>query len=54
MTMITWWDCKCGAPDCRKILAGKDWQRADLQKRYAGYFSAYLADKIARQAKLDA
>lgn len=47
-------DCKCGAPDCRKILTGKDWQRADLQKRYAGYFSAYLADKIARQAKLDA
>ena len=26
-------DCKCGAPDCRKILAGKDWQRADLQNR---------------------
>jgi uncharacterized protein len=47
-------DCKCGAPDCRKILTGKDWQNADLQKRYAGYFSAYLADKIARQAKLDA
>src|SRR5213080_2298207 len=40
-------DCKCGAPDCRKILTGKDWQRADLQKRYAGYFSAYLARKIA-------
>ena len=54
MTMITWWDCKCGAPDCRKILAGKDWQRADLQKRYAGYFSAYLAEKIARQAKVNA
>jgi len=47
-------DCKCGAPDCRKILTGKDWQRADLQKRYAGYFSGYLADKIARQAKVDA
>jgi uncharacterized protein len=47
-------DCKCGAPNCRKILTGKDWQRADLQKRYAGYFSAHLADKIARQANLDA
>src|SRR5262245_7154598 len=39
--------CNCGASDCRKILTGKDWQRADLQKRYAGYFSAYLARKIA-------
>jgi hypothetical protein len=40
-------ECKCGAPNCRKILTGKDWQRPDLQKRYAGYFSAYLAQKIA-------
>ena len=39
--------CKCGAPNCRKILTGKDWQIQELQKRYAGYFSAYLARKIA-------
>ena len=39
--------CNCGASDCRKILTGKDWQRPDLQKRYVGYFSAYLARKIA-------
>ena len=40
-------ECNCRAPDCRKTLTGKDWQRPDLQKRYAGYFSAYLARKIA-------
>lgn len=40
-------ECNCGAPGCRKTLTGKDWQRPDLQKRYAGYFSAYLARKIA-------
>jgi len=40
-------ECKCGAPDCRKTVTGKDWQRPELQKRYAGYFSAYLARKIA-------
>jgi SET domain-containing protein len=40
-------ECKCDAPKCRKILTGKDWQRTDLQKCYAGYFSAYLARKIA-------
>ena len=39
-------ECNCGSPDCRKILTGKDWQRPDLQKRYAGYFSSYLAHKI--------
>jgi uncharacterized protein len=40
--------CKCGSAKCRKKLTGKDWQRPELQKRYAGYFSAYLAEKIAR------
>jgi uncharacterized protein len=39
-------ECNCSASNCRQILAGKDWQRTDLQKRYAGYFSAYLARKI--------
>ena len=43
-------ECNCGAPDCRKTLTGKDWQRPDLQERYAGYFSAYLARKIAALA----
>jgi hypothetical protein len=40
-------ECNCGAMNCRKVLTGKDWQRCDLQKRYVGYFSAYLAHKIA-------
>jgi hypothetical protein len=40
-------ECSCGAPDCRKTLTGKDWQRLDLQERYANYFSTYLARKIA-------
>jgi SET domain-containing protein len=43
-------ECKCRAPDCRGILTGKDWQRPELQKRYAGYFSAYLARRIAMLA----
>jgi uncharacterized protein len=40
-------ECNCGAPNCRKILTGKDWQLPELQKRYAGYFSPYLAGKIS-------
>ena len=39
-------ECNCGAANCRKVLTGKDWQRPDLQKKYAGYFSAYLKKKI--------
>jgi uncharacterized protein len=40
--------CKCRSSNCRGTLTGKDWQRPDLQERYAGYFSAYLAEKIAQ------
>jgi uncharacterized protein len=40
-------ECKCRAQNCRKILTGKDWQRPELQKRYRGYFSAYLARKFS-------
>jgi SET domain-containing protein len=42
--------CKCGSPNCRGTLTGKDWQRPELQARYAGYFSAYLAKKISAAA----
>lgn len=37
--------CQCGSKACRSTLTGKDWQRPELQRRYAGYFSAYLARK---------
>ena len=39
-------ECNCGASRCRQIITGKDWQHPELQKRYAGYFSAYLTRKI--------
>ena len=38
--------CRCGAPNCRGLLTGRDWMRRDLQRRYKGYFSSYLEDKI--------
>src|SRR4030088_2320286 len=40
--------CNCASAKCRGTLTGKDWRRPELQKRYANYFSAYLAEKIAR------
>jgi hypothetical protein len=42
-------DCGCGAPTCRKVITGRDWRRTDLREKYRGYFSTYLADKIARE-----
>jgi uncharacterized protein len=39
-------DCRCGAPSCRRVIHGDDWRRPDLQRRYAGYFSAYLQARI--------
>ncbi len=38
--------CQCGSSNCRGVITGKDWQRPDLQNKYAGYFSAYLEAKI--------
>ena len=41
-------ECNCGAADCRKLLTGQDWRRKDLQKKYRGYISWYLEEKIRR------
>jgi hypothetical protein len=41
-------ECNCGAESCRKILTGKDWQREDLRRKYEGFISSYLEEKIKR------
>ena len=40
-------ECRCGAPDCRGTITGRDWMLPDLQLRYRGQFSPYLARRIA-------
>jgi hypothetical protein len=40
--------CTCGSPACRGIVRGDDWMRADLQERYAGFFSPYIQRRIDR------
>ncbi len=40
--------CHCGGARCRKTLTGQDWKQPALQRKYRGYFSAYLAEKIRR------
>lgn len=39
-------DCLCGAPNCRGKVSGADWQKPELQKRYAGYFSPHVQRRI--------
>ncbi len=39
--------CACGTAACRGTITGKDWRLPELQVRYDGYFSSYIARKIA-------
>lgn len=39
--------CLCGTQACRGIVTGADWRNAELQQRYAGWFSPYLVQRIA-------
>src|SRR2546427_2543634 len=40
-------ECKCGAPNCRKRITGKDWQKREFQQKYEGYISTYLSRRIS-------
>lgn len=39
-------ECNCQSANCRRTVTGKDWRKSELQARYSGYFSSYLARKI--------
>ena len=40
-------ECLCGTASCRGKVTGHDWMLPDVQLRYRGYFSPYLANRIA-------
>ena len=40
-------ECACGAANCRGKVTGQDWMLPELQRRYRGAFSPYLAKRIA-------
>jgi SET domain-containing protein len=39
-------DCRCGSPHCRGRVTDMDWRDPELQQKYEGYFSSYLAQRI--------
>jgi hypothetical protein len=40
-------ECRCGTSSCRRTITGDDWRLSDLRRRYAGYFSRYLEQRMA-------
>jgi SET domain-containing protein len=38
--------CRCGTSLCRERIRGSDWERPELQSRYAGHFSSYIRHRI--------
>jgi SET domain-containing protein len=44
-------NCRCGATTCRRVITENDWKRADLRRRYHGYFSEYLQEKIEAESR---
>lgn len=43
-------ECRCGQPNCRGTVSGRDWRRPDLQARYGRYFSWYLQARFGSPA----
>jgi hypothetical protein len=39
-------DCACKSKYCRTNISGNDWKIPELQKKYDGYFSWYINEKI--------
>jgi hypothetical protein len=38
--------CRCGSPQCRGVITGKDWMKPELQAKYRGWFCWFLQRKI--------
>ncbi len=47
-------ECRCGSALCRGKVTGDDWMLAELQLRFRGTFSPYLARRIAARHGLGA
>lgn len=39
-------ECRCGSPNCRRIVTGKDWMKKELQEKYRGWFCWFLQRKV--------
>lgn len=46
---VSEWECRCGAPACRRRITGRDWRSAELRARYRGHFLPALNRRIAAE-----
>ena len=49
---VDFFKCCCAAKNCRKIITGDDWKKPELQKKYKGYFSWYIHEKIQKNTQV--
>jgi len=43
--------CNCGEKNCRMTITGNDWKLPNLQKRYKGFFLAFVQKKLDKLSK---
>ena len=43
--------CNCQASNCRKVVSGSDWKKPAIQRKYKGFFSWFVQDKIDRATR---
>ena len=39
-------ECRCGIPNCRGTITGKDWMKKELQEKYQGWFCWFIQREI--------
>jgi uncharacterized protein len=44
-------ECHCDTSNCRCVITDNDWKIPELQRKYNGWFSWYLQEKINRMKK---
>ncbi|MBI2055309.1 MAG: SET domain-containing protein-lysine N-methyltransferase [Candidatus Sungbacteria bacterium] len=46
-------ECNCGTPNCRKVITGNDWKIPEVQKKYRGFFTNSIQQKIDGDKETD-
>lgn len=48
---VSKWECRCGAPACRRRITGHDWEQPALRERYMGHFSPLINKRITKRER---
>ncbi len=43
-------NCRCGSPDCRRVITNEDWKLSVVQKKYTGHFQNFLEAHIQKES----